>query len=440
MKKVLLLPLLASLFLLCAYSYPSLVSTNFSSSTAITIGINIESPMPFCSDSDDGCSGDVVLHFTLSNTCADTLLTVSGEVDLFDDGQFDETATITGAYPDYTVNGRFPIGNHRLSISISNNCGEEASSNIAFEVVDCTVPMPDCRPGFVVDVWERVSQEEMVIIYATELLNSDTLTDCSGILGYSIHNHREVMEGTDVPAYPHPGFVPVCCEDNTTVIVDIYVWDTAYNPYSIQPDSTIGGPNYNYCQAYVLLNGWDVACECFSQITVSGNIATPNNTPVEGVSVAFTGGAVGDFFTDSLGNYSWDGLYPNADETITPFLDETPMRGVSTLDLILISKHILGDKLLDSPYKMIAADVNNSGTISVLDLIQLRKLILGIYTEFPVNTSWRFVDASYQFPNGNPFSEPFPESISFNTLTIDQPHSDFIAVKIGDVNESAISQ
>ena len=88
---------------------------------------------------------------------------------------------------------------------------------------------------------------------------------------------------------------------------------------------------------------------------------------------------------------------------------------------------------------MIAADVNNSGNISTLDLIQLRKLILSIDTEFANNTSWRFVDASYQFPvAGNPWAEEFPEIVNQNNLPeAGVFDADFVAVKIGDVDGSA---
>ncbi|NBC07637.1 MAG: T9SS type A sorting domain-containing protein, partial [Bacteroidetes bacterium] len=88
---------------------------------------------------------------------------------------------------------------------------------------------------------------------------------------------------------------------------------------------------------------------------------------------------------------------------------------------------------------MIAADVNNSGNISTLDLIQLRKLILSIDTEFANNTSWRFVDASYQFPvAGNPWAEQFPEVVNQNNLPeAGISDADFVAVKIGDVDGNA---
>jgi hypothetical protein len=87
---------------------------------------------------------------------------------------------------------------------------------------------------------------------------------------------------------------------------------------------------------------------------------------------------------------------------------------------------------------MIAADANNSGTITTLDLVQIRKLILLIDTEFSNNTSWRFVDKSFSFPNAtNPWATTFPEVININNIDADVLNNDFVAVKIGDVNGSA---
>jgi hypothetical protein len=116
------------------------------------------------------------------------------------------------------------------------------------------------------------------------------------------------------------------------------------------------------------------------------------------------------------------------------------LNGVTTFDLVLITKHILGITLLDSPYKMIAADVNKSNSITTFDLVELRKLILFINTEFPNNTSWRFIDAGYTFPNpSNPWTASFPEcknvDLALQNAALD---IDFVAVKVGDVNNSAI--
>jgi hypothetical protein len=103
-----------------------------------------------------------------------------------------------------------------------------------------------------------------------------------------------------------------------------------------------------------------------------------------------------------------------------------------------MSKHILGLQPLDSPYKIIAADVNNDRRVTAQDAIFARRLILNIDTKFPNNTSWRFIDASYQFPEpGNPWKEAFPEVININDLQGSLANADFVAVKVSDLSIDA---
>ncbi len=124
--------------------------------------------------------------------------------------------------------------------------------------------------------------------------------------------------------------------------------------------------------------------------------------------------------------------------SIKPFKDINPLNGVTTFDLVIIRKHILGIELLGSPYKIIAADVNKSKSVTTLDMVEIRKLILLINPEFPDNTSWRFVDKSFVFPNPlNPFEPEFPECVTLN-FSAGNPSqtADFVAIKVGDVNNS----
>ena len=87
---------------------------------------------------------------------------------------------------------------------------------------------------------------------------------------------------------------------------------------------------------------------------------------------------------------------------------------------------------------MIAADANKSNSITTLDLVELRRLILHIDEDLSNNTSWRFINKQYVFPNfDNPWEENFPELINLNNLNDPQENLNFVAVKIGDVNGSA---
>jgi hypothetical protein len=69
------------------------------------------------------------------------------------------------------------------------------------------------------------------------------------------------------------------------------------------------------------------------------------------------------------------------------------LKGVSTYDLLQISKHILNIQALTEPWQLYAADANCSGTITNFDIIVIRKVLLGITDTFSCS-SWRF------FPDG----------------------------------------
>lgn len=124
--------------------------------------------------------------------------------------------------------------------------------------------------------------------------------------------------------------------------------------------------------------------------------------------------------------------------TIIPSKDNAPLNGVTTFDIVLMTKAILGWEPLGNPYRYIAADADRNGRVTVGDLLEFRKLILGIYTELPDNNSWRFVPEDYIFPMPeNPFFEQFPEVVTFgpNRST---PLPNFIPIKVGDVNSNAV--
>ena len=123
---------------------------------------------------------------------------------------------------------------------------------------------------------------------------------------------------------------------------------------------------------------------------------------------------------------------------ITPEKDDNHLNGVTTYDLVLISKHILGIEQFISPYKMIAADANKSNSITTFDIVTLRKLILGlISTLLPNNTSWRFADKSNPPTLANPFGTIKEDIQHFNVTG--NTTADFIGIKIGDVNNTVVS-
>ena len=175
---------------------------------------------------------------------------------------------------------------------------------------------------------------------------------------------------------------------------------------------------------------------------VNGSIKTPLGYKVKTVNVSVTGTksiAAPIVLSDSIGTYNHQ-LIKGYSYTFKASKnnDIAKANGVTTLDIALMQSHILQKSILNNPYKIIAADVNGDGKISTLDIVLMKRLILGMDTAFTNSKTgekrlWAFVDSSYTFPDTtNPF--PYKDSISYSGISLSQSSQSFIGIKLGDVN------
>ena len=141
--------------------------------------------------------------------------------------------------------------------------------------------------------------------------------------------------------------------------------------------------------------------------------------------------------SDLIGRYHIESYKPGKFK-LEPYKNDDPISGVSTMDLLQIQKHIGGIERFSSVDQYISADINNDGDISITDLIELRKLILGIRTVFSNNTSWRFYNETL-IKGGQDeytlkiFENPFIEAVPGHMI-----EQNFNGIKIGDVNKSLV--
>ena len=144
--------------------------------------------------------------------------------------------------------------------------------------------------------------------------------------------------------------------------------------------------------------------------------------------------------TNSTGTYSFNlQVMPGQTYTLKATKNANPTNGVSTLDLILLGQHILGLNPITDPERLLAADANRSGNISLLDQIRIRKLILSIDTDFGAQPSWLVIPADYDFSNPeSPFDEVYNGVLNEQVLTPGslQPQ-EWRAIKVGDLNFDA---
>lgn len=99
--------------------------------------------------------------------------------------------------------------------------------------------------------------------------------------------------------------------------------------------------------------------------------------------------------------------------------DDAYSNGVSTLDVVFIVKHILGISPFTEPEQLVAADVNGDGKITSLDVIEIRKVIIGLSDSFSIGSSHVIFPKIWQIPVDQ-------------LLSTD--HRSFDVIKLGDVN------
>ncbi len=335
----------------------------------------------------------------------------------------------TQQQPSTYVVPELPYGTHKIKWIVEDGCGNEETCEYTFVVKDCKKPTVVCKNGLSVNIMPT----KMIALQAVDFLQytEDNCTP-SNQLVIAI---RKSGAGTGFPTNPDGSpqtTVTFDCNELGTQLVELWSVDLAGNA--------------DYCETYVIVqDNMGVCGPPGSNATVAGTLKTEMDQGLLDGNVELVGmppNGLPPFttfdMTDNSGLYLFDNALPMASTySVTPTKDNDPLNGVSTYDLVLINKHILGLEPLNSPYKMIAADANSSRSITTFDIVEFRKLILGLYSELPANNSWRFVDKAYVFPNpANPFQEIFPETKTIADVQASQFADDFVSVKIGDVNSN----
>jgi hypothetical protein len=334
----------------------------------------------------------------------------------------------TQASPNTYAIPELPYGTHKIKWIVGDGCGNERVCEYTFVVKDCKPPTVICTNGLSVNMMPT----GMIVIYASDfLVHAEDNCTPEDYLEFGI---RKSGTGT--------GF-PVDVNGNPIVSLTFTCDEVGNQPVELWAIDAAG--NADHCETFIVIQ--DFAGNCMTGMaTVSGLLKTESGDGLEESDVELTGnnpsGPGFNHFdmTDQSGTYDFNHKVPLfSDYSLTPTKDDNPLNGVTTYDLVLISKHILGIQPLGSPYKMIAADANMSNSVTTFDIVELRKLILGVYQELPANTSWRFVDESFIFTNqDNPFTAPFPESKLVADIQTNAMADNFVAIKIGDVNNTVI--
>lgn len=359
-----------------------------------------EIELTLTADAEDGCTAPEDLRY-------------SWTVDLDKDGVSD----MSGTGKSFTR--IFPVGKHSVKFTVINRCGVPTSCIFDVTITSSKKPTPVCYREI---VWVMSSDG------TTEVWASDF--DLKSYANCTTNDLTFAFDALGKEADKKFTCADIPNGQAARIPLEMYVFDES--------------GNYDFCDVILILQDSPLTNACPDQAsllpTISGIIMNEDKETVEGAEVKLdnlTNSTELSFKTHEDGIYRFTGLNIFDFKEIGVDIDDDPINGVSTLDLVQIQRHILGLELLDSPYKVLAADINNSRNVSSSDLVNLRKLILGITSDFENNTSWRFVPADYIFDDPSyPFD--YTEKVLIDSIYEDVNNVNFIAVKVGDVNNSAV--
>jgi hypothetical protein len=316
------------------------------------------------------------------------------------------------------INIDLHVGEHTVFTEITDQCGNNTNCSFTVTAKDCKRPTPYCVSNLTTVVMP--TSKEIKIL--AESFDYDSYDNCTSKADLHFSFSSNVNDTLRT----------ITCSDLTNgisevIMIELYVTDEENNQ--------------DYCQVELTVQDNNDVCEDVgSLIDITGHITTFNNKKVADANVILSCEIESyddTFLTGTDGSFVFTDLPSGLDYTLTVLPEGDIREGVSTLDLIVLQRHILGITPLSSPYQLIAGDANGSGKLNVSDLVAIRKVILGITNEFAPNVpSWRFVDKKHQFEDEErPFD--FEQFIEVQELNNSNKQIDFIGIKTGDVNSSS---
>ena len=340
------------------------------------------------------------------------------------------TKTVTGSSENIASDDLkgLKFGTYKVRYSIQDGCGNINWYEFTLTGKDCKSPYINTHDKNTVLAYTSTIGQGMSILNVKDIVNSlgDNCTSES-YLRSKLRFVRAASNPSNIyPANAGTEIMFTCADFKGTNPVPVQIWTV----------DEAGNPVFNI--AYVTVeDNTPSACGNYTpQTIIAGGLKTEGNQAAKNVTVsALNAGTIANAIaTDNDGNFSFnvnqgDNYVVKAVKSTT----EDKYAGVTTFDIARISKHLLDIEKFTSAYQILASDVDKSGDVDGADMLHIRNFILRKTTALPGGV-WRFIDKSYSFKNpANPFGEDFPEVVSLTSSKATEA-TNFVAVKLGDVN------
>ena len=369
------------------------------------------------------CRGEVDYTKTATDDC--TLdpndLFWSYKIDIDNDGTWD-----IGPINSNHIKRIFDNGTYRVAWSVEDGCGNISTCEEIFIVKDCKKPTPLCITELTTVVMNYVG---MVTICAKDFNLGTNCYNCN--------------TGSYDNCTPKDELKYSFSKDTTNECIT-YTCDSIPNGKQIQKKLqmwvTDNAGNQDFCTVFINLedNEGNACQDTTVGSIVYGFVQNPQNTVLPKVELKLKSNEQEKTaVTNNDGKYEFSNVSEDENYRLESNYGNNFLYGVTTLDIVLIQKHLLGIKKLDKPYQYIAADVNNSKTITASDILAIRKLILGSTEDFGKKTkSWTFVKESDDIRNNTHILSTKFDEINIDKTSFDKKNN-LIGIKMGDINGSS---
>lgn len=380
----------------------------------------------FCLNAGSCAEGSVLITQRAVTTCPTGIINYLYRVDLNNTGQYDITVS------NDTCLGDFPVGTHRILWRATDNCGNVTTCSHLFTIKDCSRPSLFCEAGFILNIAPPACSTDV----SASMFIASVQDNCTpnNQLQFGL---RKQFEGIGFPEDTVVTFER--CEQGINT-VELWVRDA---------DGLV-----NQCNAQVLVqaNAGECVCSETADLRIQGCTQSAGNQKLQHVRIRYSLNtppgtdppvqinrlinAPDSCYSDTLTGLALGSAFL---VSVQAERADSYLNGVSTFDLLQISRHILGIEPFHSIYQMVAADVDRSGSVTAFDIVETRKLILGIYDTLPKAPSWRFVQPAADTANLAAFHQLRDTYLVILNNLADTTISglNFVGVKSGDVNRSA---
>lgn len=368
--------------------------------------------MEVCSYDEDCMSEEVTITALAEDDCTDSIdLVYLWELDLDNDGIVDDAGQGHTFIKDLT------LGTHSVSWTVEDGCGNIEFCTHEIEVIDCKNPTPFCHSSITTTIMPSTGE---IDIWAVDydLGSTDNCTPAEELIfsfSADINDTQRIINCDDI-------------ENGIAGIIELEMWVTDEHG------------NQESCAVEFIVQDSDNNCaDMYIKGELRGQVSTQDGKLLPEVEIdivasmdTFSGFDMTD--VDGLFNYGKTPKY--LEYVVKPYYNSSPSSGVSTIDLVKMQQHILEINTFDNPYDIIASDVSQNQRLTSSDLLTMRKMILGIITEWPKDIdNWVFVDSTFIFEEMD-YPYFFPDSVIITALDDSTEAINFVAVKMGDINGS----